>query len=410
MESNTLSPELRAFILAKVLQSLSLYFAHWEDAQLGKEELDAAFEELTREAMACQDRRSFSLQMMAFLARLNNGHTRFLDPDLEALPPLGMRIRPVEGRWTALMSDLPGIAAGDIILDLAGQSAEAWFDAVRPYTVGSPQARTVQFGEQYAIFRELLGQFLPERLDYRVEDAGGKVHTVTVDRRTLVRAAPASSTQGRWLSPSVGYIKVPSFLDPEFEKQALTQVQAFKHAACLVVDVRGNGGGSTPQALTSALINRPYRWWTESSPLNVGLFAYEAQMGHNVERWGYSQLSWHSPARDPDPEAYQGRMIILVDRATWSAAEDFTMPFKDTGRAVIVGETTGGSTGQPFVHTFSNGMGVGIGTKRATLPDGTRFEGAGIVPDVQVDLHREDLYTGHDRVLDKALALALNET
>ncbi|MCK4385609.1 MAG: peptidase S41, partial [candidate division Zixibacteria bacterium] len=84
-------------------------------------------------------------------------------------------------------------------------------------------------------------------------------------------------------------------------------------------------------------------------------------------------------------------------------AEDFVVPFKDNGRAIIIGEPTGGSTGQPYMYNFGNGIRIGIGTKRAYMPDGSKFEGVGVEPDIEVKLIREDLYKDKDRVLEKAV-------
>jgi carboxyl-terminal processing protease len=106
-----------------------------------------------------------------------------------------------------------------------------------------------------------------------------------------------------------------------------------------------------------------------------------------------------------NPPGYQGQLVILADHATWSAWEDFIMPFKDNGRAILIGETTGGSTGQPYGHTFENEMAFGVGTKRVYMPDGTPFEGIGHAPDVPVERRREDLITGRDPVLEKAIAI-----
>ncbi len=60
------------------------------------------------------------------------------------------------------------------------------------------------------------------------------------------------------------------------------------------------------------------------------------------------------------------------------------MPFKDNGRAILIGSTTAGSTGQPYNKSFGYGMGVAIGTKREYFPDGSQFEGVGIEPDIRV--------------------------
>jgi len=405
----TLSLEERGYILAKVFQSIPLYFAHWEGAAIGKEQLDAAFQALLGEALPCEDRRRFSLLLMAFMAKLNNGHTRFRDPYLMEAPPVGMALRPVDDRWTVVGSGLPQLQVGDVIERIEDDPIQAWYDELYPYTVGSPQSRTVQFGDLKGFFPALIQIFLPDRYTVAFEDAHGVTQTLAVDRAALEREAAPLRTEGRWIEEGLAYIKVPSFLEPEFEQRALAYVEEYTQAACIVVDVRGNEGGSTPGALTRALMDRPYRWWVDSSPLNVGLLAYEAQRGHNAHLFSDPHLRWRAPATDPAPGGYAGRLILLVDRATWSAGEDFVMPFLDNHRATIVGETTGGSTGQPYYHIFDNGMGFAVGTKRVYLPDGGRFEGVGLAPDIAVHVQRQDLYAGRDPVLERAIALAKGE-
>jgi carboxyl-terminal processing protease len=255
-----------------------------------------------------------------------------------------------------------------------------------------------------------LAALLPDRYSLEVQTKSGGVQTLGVDRASLRAAPQAPKTESRWLEAGViAYLKVPSFGSPEFEKDALEQLKAYQNAPAIIVDVRGNAGGSTPSRLTSALMNKPYRWWTEGTPLTVGLFRFYAQARPEIELNEYfrnAQLTWQSAETPPDPGAYAGRLFILVDRATGSAAEDFAMPFKDNGRAVIVGEATAGSTGQPFMFSFGDGISVGIGTKRAFMPDGSAFEGIGIVPDIVEPVQRMDLYSGKDRVLERAAAEA----
>jgi C-terminal processing protease CtpA/Prc len=81
---------------------------------------------------------------------------------------------------------------------------------------------------------------------------------------------------------------------------------------------------------------------------------------------------------------YTGPLFVLQDRRCASACEDFVMPLKTTGRAKLFGERTFGSSGQPYLFSFGNGMSLRIGAKRMYLPDGTEFEGVGIRPDVEV--------------------------
>ena len=73
---------------------------------------------------------------------------------------------------------------------------------------------------------------------------------------------------------------------------------------------------------------------------------------------------------------------------------------------MIVGETTEGSSGQPYIYDFDDQISIAIGTKREYLPDGSPFEGRGIEPDVSVQPTIQDLKAGRDVVLEKALSLA----
>lgn len=84
-------------------------------------------------------------------------------------------------------------------------------------------------------------------------------------------------------------------------------------------------------------------------------------------------MSWPASVQRAD-SVYRGRLVILLDEGCQSACEDFTMPFRDNGRAILVGQTTGGSTGQPAVTPLGDRMRVVVGSKRASFPDGSRFE------------------------------------
>ncbi len=83
------------------------------------------------------------------------------------------------------------------------------------------------------------------------------------------------------------------------------------------------------------------------------------------------------------------------------------MPFKDTGRGIVVGETTQGSSGNPYRTTLGYGISVAIGAVRYSFPDGAAFEGVGIVPDVVVERRLSDIINGRDAVLQRGLELAL---
>jgi carboxyl-terminal processing protease len=82
------------------------------------------------------------------------------------------------------------------------------------------------------------------------------------------------------------------------------------------------------------------------------------------------------------------------------------MPFKDTNREIVIGETTQGSSGNPYRTDLGHGMTIAVGAVRYTFPDGTAFEGVGIVPSVAIERKLSDVIAGRDAVLERAQELA----
>ena len=99
---------------------------------------------------------------------------------------------------------------------------------------------------------------------------------------------------------------------------------------------------------------------------------------------------------------FTGPVVVLIGPHTYSAAEDFLVPLKMTGRATLIGTLTGGSTGQPLIVEVY-GAYARICTKWDRMPDGTEFVGVGVHPDVRVEPTREAIASGHDLALERAV-------
>ena len=118
-----------------------------------------------------------------------------------------------------------------------------------------------------------------------------------------------------------------------------------------------------------------------------------AEFEQYQDRWG----------REEAQAVFEGPVVLLTSRRTVSAAEDFAAFFRSSGRGILVGEPTCGTTGTPLIK------GLHCGTLRVcsvgyTLLDGTEFLGRGIQPDIPVEPKMADLREGRDPVLERALA------
>jgi len=206
------------------------------------------------------------------------------------------------------------------------------------------------------------------------------------------------------------------------EERAVAFLRAHSDTRALIVDVRANGGGSTPTALIEALMDRPYREFTEATTVTNALFeAYAKIVRENppsafndyirgyleaFEGLGRAQMRMPAALQQPNSPVYTGPMFVLTDGGCASACEDFVMPLRFNGRATVLGERTSGSTGQPYMHGFDEQMSFRVSTKRAYFPDGSQFEGVGIQPNIELAPTAADLRAGRDPVLERAEALA----
>ena len=388
--------EERVFILSKVFQAIPMYFAHWEDSFVEPDQLDETYRQYLHRALELESRVEFSKLMYEFFGLLNNGHTTFHDSSLLANNPgMGFGMDWVDHQWIVIASRIDGLEVGEAVISLNGTPVETLYREVEPFIRrGSEHATRMAFGG--GVWRAF---GFPLRYELAWEDRLGEIHTTVIDRDTLPAAEPGGSsnpeTEGRWIN-DIAYIRIPSFEDAKFEESALDYLSDFQHARALIIDVRHNGGGTTPTKLRQALIDKPFRTGSFSSPQQIGI-------QQDWAGWGQTQLLWPSRVVHPGNCVFKGCLYVLANRRTGSASEDFVSTIKASGRGIIIGEFTYGSTGQPVNFDCGDGFSFRISTIRCYNPDGSKFEGVGIEPDVKMESTREGIYIGEDHGLDLAV-------
>jgi carboxyl-terminal processing protease len=378
----------RAWIASKLYSSVQYYFAHWQ--VIPDFDLDAAYKKYLEQILTTDDRAMFDLASMEFLAQLRNGHTRFQDRWLKETHgyPLGFFLARLEGKWVVTQSRVDGLAPGDVVQSIDEIATDEFFAQKRKYIGASSEA-----AQQRALF--FMPYLFPETFLLRI--GNGKMLTINRKEQKLQLASPRV-LEGRILDAGIAYLRIPSFSNPQDEEKAVEFVKQHSQAKRLIIDVCGNGGGSTPGRLIRALMDRSYRDWTLLSAQPIGM----------MEAAGYfnrSGLLVQGNLVKPQEPLYTGEVVIITDGDCASACEDFVMPPKVSGRARVVGQATYGSSGTPYVFDFGNGMSFFVGSKRMFFPDGSPFEGVGITPDVKIEPSVEDIRSGRDVVLDVARSM-----
>lgn len=186
----------------------------------------------------------------------------------------------------------------------------------------------------------------------------------------------------RRLLGDIAYVEIMSFgFEPQWAEETVADVLSdLADAPALIVDIRRNGGGSPRMAafVTSYLLS--------ADSIHLSTLYWR---GNRVERV-YTRRSVPGKRFGPDRPLY-----VLTGRTTFSAAEGFAYALQALGRAVIVGDTTGGGAHAGGLHRVTDHFGVWVPAARAVNPI-TRgnWERVGVRPDVAVPA-RDALTAAH---------------
>lgn len=174
------------------------------------------------------------------------------------------------------------------------------------------------------------------------------------------------------LPGGVGYVKLDLFAPfegPGSPQQAAADA-ALRFVAgtpSLIIDLRDNGGGSPNMVayLVQQFVAEPARVASVFRS-RTGLDGYEL-----------------SPVAATLPKRLDTPLFILVSARTGSSAEALAYTLQAAGRAVIVGERTGGAANPGSVRQTADGFSIFISVSTPVNPiTGTNWEGRGVTPDV----------------------------
>ena len=196
-------------------------------------------------------------------------------------------------------------------------------------------------------------------------------------------------TVGR-LKCNLGYIDLHQFARPG---QVATRIEAAMSLVGdtrgLVIDLRRNHGGDpeTVMLVASYLFDRPAHlndiYWREGDRIET--------------RWTAAQVTGrrYGAARP---------VVILTSEDTFSAGEDFAYGLQHAGRAVLIGDATGGGAHPGSRRRLNAHFMMNVPTGRSINPvTKTDWEGVGVAPDIAVPA-KKALVVGQVQLLKQLLA------
>jgi carboxyl-terminal processing protease len=336
------------------------------------------------------DREFYDL-LLELMASLKDTHTRIVfhpgQPRPDAPPVV---LNQVEGKVAVIRAkESTGLKPGDVVLSVDGKRVgECLAAGMKRVCASTDRAR----------IRGACWQLL--------EGPPGSTVTLTVEgaddtpRRVSLRRAGRGAflsepvIASRALGESLGYIRISGWGGRNLVGRFDRALQEFKDCKGLVIDVRGNGGGSDELAdlVNGRFVDKPV----------VSSIDFWRQRG--TETFDKT-IGWVRPR---GPWTYRGRVAVLIDAGCASACEHFVSGIEAMKRVLLVGTPTNGAGGGPTLVTLSDGTKVVISRALGLRANGVVFEGHGIPPDIFSSPTLDDLRHGRDAALEIAKAWLLS--
>ncbi len=325
-------------------------------------------------------------ELQRFVAALKDGHTsvgwnrRELWDNWRTIP---VRTRLIDGKMivTEVMNDdlsqQQGLKPGLEVVKINGTDVHEYIETnIKPFIFSS----TPQWTNLLAYGREATRGKKSESIRLTFKDKTGRIFESSISRSLPEKNSTPALFEFSVLENNIGMLKIEDFWQEDFIALFDSIYQKILPTDALIIDIRGNGGGNSGNSeyVLAHLTNENFNMSAWSSPKYIPAFA----------SWGRPK-EWHQG--DPwicepieNKPIYTKPVAVIIDEATFSAAEDFCVGFRNMKRGMIIGSPTGGSTGNPIPFRLPGSGYVLLCTKKDTYPDGTEFVGVGILPDIEV--------------------------
>jgi len=390
---------------------LTLRLADKKPAEI-KETLQKRYKGIAKRSEQIDSEDVYQLFINAFASTLEP-HTNYLSPRTSenfeirmslSLEGIGALLR-TDGEYTVVEKVIPGGPADlsdllhgtDRIVGIAQEKEKVFKDVVG-----------WRLEEVVALIRGAKGTKVKLQILPGDEGQAAKIKEIKITRDKIKLEEQAAKSEIIDISNNaknykIGIIDVPTFYidfaayqrgEKDYRSTTrdvdnlLTDLKSKKIDA-LILDLRGNGGGSL----------------TEATQL-TGLFIDEGPIVQVQDSSGRIEVH-----RDRDTNiSYHGPLVVLVDRFSASASEIVASAIQDYRRGVVVGEPTfGKGTVQQLVdlNNFSSGSDSKLGQLKATIAQYFRIDGGstqhkGVVPDIDFKTLYENEEHG-ERALKNAL-------
>jgi hypothetical protein len=398
----------------------------WAYYPLAASKIDAALISLREKIASKSGDVDLALEFQKIIALGIDGHAGVQRWNVSGrrLPFL---IEPVGNRFVAFLPDRSGFVnpAHPFIESIEGLSLDEWCEAAASLEAkGSPQfmkRQALRHLRAIDHWRRELGMTVSKTFRVQLASAD-KEHAIektltTSDQQPIYGIWPRRESQ--LLDGNIGYLRLKS-MDHQAESDILKLMSMFKDSKGLIVDVRGNGGGSraalrlffsylmAPDDKPRVVNCAKYRLYPDFGVDHLeARFMYRANAPHWTAseqamivsfqklfrpQWQPSDKDfsdWHYMVLNRLDNAavyhYSQPVVVLMDAKCFSATDIFLAGLKGWRNVTLLGTPSSGGSARKVSFDLP---GIRIRTSLASMasfqPNGELYDGNGVMPDVMV--------------------------
>jgi C-terminal processing protease CtpA/Prc len=332
------------------------------------------------------------------LGELNDAHTHLVSPTMDqpkfaSVSNLGDLAVIDQVGYSASMA---GLESGMLLVEINNEPINSLIDGIdiSTHSAATPWANKVR-AMNYLLE---VPEDENEALKVKVIDSSGNELELIIKRLSPPTDWQASQNQTqnkavRWefISDDIGYIRIDRLWNSndDIVSEFDSALESLFETSGLILDLRQNGGGDSRigDKIAGRFLNEPYMYGTDHFRNRIYSHAWKKSVNYFV---------------NPRGKIYPGKLVVLTDYGIMSSAEWLVGALTDSDRAISIGRTTGGSTGNPIQFSIPGGM-VRYSTAAFYRPDGRLVEGVGYEPDILVDYTIDDFKKGIDPDIQTAI-------
>ncbi len=386
----------------------------------------------------------FTRELQKIIAPIGDCHSSVSSKALDGEPGLFLpfRLALAQGGVIAVSRDNAAFVEPDhpYLVAVDGKPLQGWLDAALKYQpVGSATQNlyaSLKGIRRIDHLRRDLGLAASSSLALTFANTAGERKDMTLPcRDRFSNFATIKLGVSRRIG-DVGYLRLPA-MDDKLIPEAKGRMKEFRDTAGLIIDVRGNGGGTyglmralfgyfrpqedgpyvcniaayrlAPQFKASHIEYRPTfrREWSgwsqeERAAIDKAMTTFKASF--TLPAGEFSDWHFMLLKSEEFQYHYDKPVIVLCDESCISATDGFLAAFSSLPKVTLMGVgSRGGSGSSRTVKLPRSGIEFRLSTMASFRPYGDTFEGKGVAVDTPAQPRPEDFLTGKDSVLDQAL-------